>query len=71
VEVLQGIRQMRFEGLLGRPMSGSSCRGGNGGDAGVLERPFRRWRDRLGDEGPERLCAIAVSASCRAVTLRQ
>jgi hypothetical protein len=54
VEVLQGVRQMRFEGCSGG-MSRASCRGGNGGDAGVLERPFRRWRDRLGDDGPERL----------------
>src|SRR5437762_12357397 len=28
----------------------------NGGDTGVSERTFRRWRDRLRDEGPQGLC---------------
>jgi hypothetical protein len=54
VEVLKGYGRCVSKSCSGG-MSGASCRGGNGGDAGVLERPFRRWRDRLGDDGPERL----------------
>jgi hypothetical protein len=46
-------------------MSGASCREGNVGDAGVLERPFRRWCDRARDEGLERLrdCRIGKLSS--------
>jgi hypothetical protein len=66
MEVVQGYGRCVSKGC----SHGTSCRGGNGGDAGVLERPFRRWHDRLRDEGQSG-CAIAVSASCRAVSLRQ
>ena len=44
-EVLQGVRRMRFEGLLDRHEEAAEM-------LGVSERTFRRWRDRLGDEGP-------------------
>src|SRR5437764_11867648 len=55
-EVLQGVRQMRFEGLLERHERGELSQGEAAEMLGVSERTFRRWRDRLRDEGPEGLC---------------
>jgi transposase len=52
-EVLQGIRQMRFEGFLERHERGELSQ--IEAVLGVSERTFRRWRDRLRDEGPEGL----------------
>src|SRR5438045_7773581 len=54
-EVLQGVRQMRFEGLLERHERGGRSQGEAAEMLGVSERTFRRWRDRLRDEGPEGL----------------
>ena len=54
-EVLQGVRQMRFEGLLERRERGELSQGEAAEMLGVSERTFRRWRDRLRDEGPEGL----------------
>src|ERR1700748_3172382 len=54
-EVLQGVRQMRFEGLLERHERGELSQGEAAEMLGVSERTFRRWRDRLRDEGPEGL----------------
>src|ERR1700751_1639791 len=54
-EVLQGVRQMRFEGLLERHERGELLQGEAAEMLGVSERTFRRWRDRLRDEGPEGL----------------
>src|ERR1700740_186917 len=54
-EVLQGVRQMRFEGLLERHERGALSQGEAAEMLGVSERTFRRWRDRLRDEGPEGL----------------
>jgi transposase len=51
-EVLQGVRQMRFEGLLERRERGELSQGEAAEMLGVSERTFRRWRDRLRDEGP-------------------
>jgi transposase len=51
-EVLQGVRQMRFEGLLER---GELLQEEAAEMLGISERTFRRWRDRLRDEGPEGL----------------
>jgi transposase len=51
-EVLQGVRQMRFEGLLERHERGELSQGEAAEMLGVSERTFRRWRDRLRDEGP-------------------
>ena len=53
--VLQGVRQMRFEGLLDRHERGELSQGEAAEMLGVSERTFRRWRDRLRDEGPEGL----------------
>src|SRR5271155_467209 len=54
-EVLQGVRQMRFEGLLERHERGELSQGEAAEMLGLSERTFRRWRDRLRDEGPQGL----------------
>jgi transposase len=46
-EVLQGVRQMRFEGLLKRHERGELSQGEAAEMLGTSERTFRRWRDRL------------------------
>ena len=51
-EVLQGVRAMRFEGLLERHERGELSQGEAAEMLGIGERTFRRWRDRLRDEGP-------------------
>jgi transposase len=51
-EVLQGVREMRFEGLLDRHERGELSQAEAAEMLGIGERTFRRWRDRLRDEGP-------------------
>jgi transposase len=51
-EVLQGVREMRFEGLLERHERGELSQIEAAEMLGIGERTFRRWRDRLRDEGP-------------------
>ena len=51
-EVLQGVRQMRFEGLLDRHERGELSQEEAAEMLGISERTFRRWRARLRDEGP-------------------
>ena len=51
-EVLQGVRQMRFEGLLDRHERGELSQQEAAEMLGIGERSFRRWRDRLRDAGP-------------------
>ena len=53
--VLQGVRQMRFEALLDRHERGELSQGEAAEMLGITERTFRRWRDRLRDEGPSGL----------------
>jgi transposase len=53
--VLQEIRRMRFEALLDRHERGELNQIEAAEMLGVSERTFRRWRDRLRDEGPEGL----------------
>ena len=48
----EGIRQMRFEALLDRQEKGELSQGEAAELLGISERSFRRWRDRLRDEGP-------------------
>jgi transposase len=48
----EGIRQMRFESLLDRQERGELSQGEAAEVLGISERSFRRWRDRLRDEGP-------------------
>jgi transposase len=50
-ELLQGIREMRFEGLLERHERGELGQAVAAEMLGISERTFRRWRDRLHDEG--------------------
>src|SRR5512147_2146748 len=54
-EVLQEIRRMRFEALLERHERGELNQIEAAEMLGVSERTFRRWRNRLRDEGPEGL----------------
>ena len=51
-EVLQGVREMRFEALLERHERGELSQIEAAEMLGIGERTFRRWRDRLRDEGP-------------------
>ena len=53
--VLQEIRRMRFEALLERHERGELSQLEAAEMLGMSERTFRRWRDRLRDEGPEGL----------------
>ncbi len=53
--VLQEIRRMRFEALLERHERGELSQVEAAEMLGMSERTFRRWRDRLEDEGPEGL----------------
>jgi transposase len=53
--VLQGVRQMRFEALLDRHERGELSQQEAAEMLGITERTFRRWRDRLRDEGAEGL----------------
>jgi transposase len=54
-EVLQGVREMRFEALLDRHERGELNQEEAAEMLGISERTFRRWRDRLRDEGAEGL----------------
>ena len=54
-EVLQGVREMRFEALLERHERGELSQGEAAEMLGIGERTFRRWRDRLRDEGAQGL----------------
>jgi transposase len=69
-EVLQGVRQMRFEALLDRHERGELNQEEAAEMLGISERTFRRWRDRLRDEGPGGLIdrRIGKPSSRRAAT---
>src|SRR5258707_7484347 len=51
-EVVQGVRAMRFEGVLERHERGDLSQIEASEILGIGERTFRRWRERLRDEGP-------------------
>lgn len=51
----EGIRRMRFEALLDRQERGELSQLEAAEVLGMSERSFRRWRDRLRDEGPSGL----------------
>jgi transposase len=51
----EGIRRMRFEDILDRHERGEVGQALAGEMLGISERTFRRWRDRLRDEGPSGL----------------
>jgi len=48
----EGIRRMRFEELLDRHERGELGQEAAAEMLGISDRTFRRWRDRLNDEGP-------------------
>src|SRR3546814_16020894 len=50
--VHEGVRQMRFEGLLERHERGELSQAEAAEMLGMSERTLRRWRDRLHEEGP-------------------
>lgn len=54
-EVLQGVRRMRFEELLSRHEGGGLSQEDAARMLGITDRTFRRWRDRLREEGPSGL----------------
>ena len=51
----EGIRRMRFEDLLDRHERGEFSQELAAQMLGISDRTFRRWRDRLHDEGPSGL----------------
>src|SRR5271154_4441326 len=53
--VHEGVRRMRFVALLDRHESGELSQIEAAEMLGISERSFRRWRDRLRDEGPSGL----------------
>src|SRR3546814_15211194 len=53
--VHEGVRQMRFEGLLERHERGELSQAEAAEMLGMSERTLRRWRDRLHEAGPEGL----------------
>lgn len=61
----EGVRRMRFEDLLGRHERGELGQEAAAELLGISERTFRRWRDRLHDEGSEGLSDRRLSPSKR------
>ena len=52
-EMLQGIRLMKFEEIWERTRSRELSQSETASVPGVLERTFRRWRDRYEEEGAD------------------
>jgi hypothetical protein len=61
----EGVRRMRFEDLLGRHERGELGQEAAAEMLGISDRTFRRWRDRLVDEGPVGLCDRRLAPSKR------
>lgn len=61
----EGVRRMRFEDLLGRHERGELGQEAAAEMLGISDRTFRRWRDRLADEGPMGLCDRRLAPSKR------
>jgi transposase len=61
----EGIRRMRFEDLLGRHENGELGQEAAAEMLGISDRTFRRWRDRLHDEGPAGLSDRRLGPSRR------
>lgn len=51
----EGVRRMRFDDLLARQTRGEMSQIEAAEMLGISERTFRRWRDRVRDEGPSGL----------------
>jgi transposase len=58
----EGIRRMRFEDVLARQGRRELSQEAAAELLGISERTFRRWRDRLRDEGPTGLCDRRLGA---------
>lgn len=65
----EGIRRMRFEDLLGRHRRGELGQEAVAEMLGISDRTFRRWRDRLRDEGPAGLADRRLAPSSRRVSM--
>lgn len=61
----EGIRRMRFEDLLERHERGDLGQSAVAEMLGISDRTFRRWRDRLHDEGPAGLADRRLRPSSR------
>jgi len=61
----EGVRRMRFEDLLGRHERGKLGQEAAAEMLGISDRTFRRWRDRLLDEGPAGLADRRLGPSSR------
>ncbi len=61
----EGVRRMRFEDLLGRHRRGEIGQETAAEMLGISDRTFRRWRDRLRDEGPAGLADRRLAPSKR------
>ena len=61
----EGVRRMRFEDLLGRHERGELGQEAAAEMLGISDRTFRRWRDRLADEGAVGLCDRRLAPSKR------
>jgi transposase len=61
----EGIRRMRFEDLLERHERGDLGQEAASELLGISDRTFRRWRDRLHDEGPSGLADRRLHPSSR------
>jgi transposase len=61
----EGVRRMRFEDLLGRHERGELGQEAAAEMLGISDRTFRRWRDRLADEGWVGLCDRRLAPSKR------
>jgi transposase len=60
--VHEGVRRMRFEGLLDRHERGELSQMEAAEMLGIGERSFRRWRDRWREEGPPGLAAGGLAS---------
>ncbi len=63
--VNEGVRRMRFEDLLGRHERGELGQEAAAEMLGISDRTFRRWRDRVADEGSVGLCDRRLAPSKR------
>jgi transposase len=61
----EGVRRMRFEDLLGRHERGELGQEAAAEMLGISDRTFRRWRDRVADEGSVGLCDRRLAPSKR------
>ena len=61
----EGVRRMRFEDLLGRHERGELGQEAAAEMLGISDRTFRRWRDRVAEEGVAGLCDRRLAPSPR------